>query len=66
MLGCYAVGGIITLDILIKTEWKVLPLVFVGAFLSFFYTAGPIKLKYYALGDVTVSFYSLLLFRKCV
>eukprot|EP00026_Physarum_polycephalum_P012919 Phypoly_transcript_13269.p1 GENE.Phypoly_transcript_13269~~Phypoly_transcript_13269.p1 ORF type:complete len:179 (+),score=17.54 Phypoly_transcript_13269:510-1046(+) len=37
-----------------KTEWKVLPLVLLGASLSFFYTAGPLKLKYHALGDVTI------------
>jgi len=54
MLGCYAVGGIFVVDLLVKTSWKLLPLVFLGAFLSFFYTAGPIKLKYYALGDVTI------------
>jgi 1,4-dihydroxy-2-naphthoate octaprenyltransferase len=55
MLGCYLVGGFVVLDLLIKTEWKVLPLVLLGAALSFFYTAGPFKLKYHALGDVTVS-----------
>eukprot|EP00026_Physarum_polycephalum_P017700 Phypoly_transcript_19009.p1 GENE.Phypoly_transcript_19009~~Phypoly_transcript_19009.p1 ORF type:complete len:234 (+),score=34.13 Phypoly_transcript_19009:21-722(+) len=54
MVGCYVVGALVVLDLLIKTEWKVLPLVLLGASLSFFYTAGPLKLKYHALGDVTI------------
>jgi 1,4-dihydroxy-2-naphthoate octaprenyltransferase len=60
MIGCYAVGGVVTLHLLVKSDWQLLPLVLVGAFLSFFYTAGPFKLKYHALGDVTVSFFPFM------
>jgi 1,4-dihydroxy-2-naphthoate octaprenyltransferase len=54
MLVCYALGGMIALDLLVKSGMRLLPLILLGAFLSFFYTAGPIKLKYHALGDVTI------------
>ncbi len=52
----YAVAGAIAVYLIIFRGLPILYIAAVGAFLSFFYTGGPVKYKYRALGEIAVFF----------
>ena len=52
----YAVAGAIAVYLIILRGLPILYIAVVGAFLSFFYTGGPVKYKYRALGEIAVFF----------
>jgi 1,4-dihydroxy-2-naphthoate octaprenyltransferase len=53
-VGLYAIAAIIGLALLVLKGAGLLWFILVGAIASFFYTAGPIKYKYLALGELAV------------
>ncbi len=52
----YAVAGAIAVYLIILRGLPILYITAAGAFLSFFYTGGPVKYKYRALGEIAVFF----------
>ena len=52
----YAVAGTIAIYLIILRGLPILYIAAIGAFLSFFYTGGPVKFKYRALGEIAVFF----------
>ncbi|MCS7197485.1 MAG: 1,4-dihydroxy-2-naphthoate octaprenyltransferase [Candidatus Bipolaricaulota bacterium] len=53
-LGLYGISGLIGLYLVWLKGLELLGFVLIGALASFFYTAGPIKYKYIALGELSV------------
>lgn len=53
-LGLYGISGLIGLYLIWLKGLELLGFVLIGALASFFYTAGPIKYKYIALGELSV------------
>jgi 1,4-dihydroxy-2-naphthoate octaprenyltransferase len=52
--GLYAIAAIIGLALIVLKDAGLLWFILLGAIASFFYTAGPIKYKYLALGELAV------------
>lgn len=52
----YFTAGLIGLYLALVRGWIIIVLACLGGFASFFYTAGPIKYKHYALGELSVFF----------
>jgi 1,4-dihydroxy-2-naphthoate octaprenyltransferase len=52
--GLYAIAAIIGLALIVLKDAGLLWFILLGAIASFFYTAGPIKYKYLALGELSV------------
>lgn len=55
-LTCYAIAALIGLYFILSTGWVIFLFALIGGLASVFYTAGPVKYKYRALGELSVFF----------